>query len=227
MPGDRALAILVAACFALSCGSDSTGPTGTTTASVNDPSGDQFGIDSVQPDLVKITVTRDTGGITVALDFVANAISLLTDTIHGVGGYVDIDTDQDSTTGIQTWVDFYRASVDSTGMGEEFFVNFLDFAADSTVFVYDTAFNQTGSVRPTFSGKRVSFRVPRSMLGNDDGFVNVAAVVGNNFEPTDIGPNTGHLTVSGTPVAPYHPSTVLRSLRAKRTEGQWRATPRR
>ncbi len=226
MPGDRALAILVAACFALSCGSDSAGPSGKVTATVNDPSGDQFGTDSVQPDLVKLTVTSDSTGIDVTLDLVANAVSLLTDTIHGVGGYIDIDTDQDSLTGVQTLTDFYRPT-GSTGMGEEYVVDFVIPAADSTVFVYDTAGFQTGSIRPVFSGKRVTFRIPLSMLGNDDGFVNVAVIVGNFFEPTDLTPNNGHLKVGGTPVAPYNPSTVLRSLRAKRTEGQWRATPRR
>lgn len=227
MPGDRALAILVAACFAMSCGSDSAGPSGVTTVSANDPSGDQFGTDSVQPDLVKITVSRDTGGIDVVIDLAANAIPLLIDTIHGVGGYIDIDIDQDSTTGIQTWADYYRGS-DATGMGEEYFVDFLFPAADSTAFVYDTAFVQTGSVRPVFSGKRITFRIPRSMFGNDDGFVNVAVVVGNNVEPTDIGPNTGHIKVGGTPVAPHRPSAGLRSLRAQRIEGRWKASaPRR
>lgn len=223
MPGDRALAILVAACFALSCGSDSAGPGGNLTASVVDPSGDQFGTDSIQPDLVKMTVTRDTGGITVDLDFAANVQSPFVDPNYGIVGFLDFDTDQDSTTGIETATDALRAT-GSTGMGEEFFVDFLNPAADSTVFVLDTLGSQTGSVRPVFSGKRVSFRIPRSMLGNDDGFMNVAAIIGSVLEPTDLAPNSGHLKVGGTgSVAPYRPSAPLQSGRARNWGSHWTA----
>lgn len=215
MTGDRIPAILVATCLvlSLSCGGDSAGPgSGNVTASATDPTGDQFGTDSVQPDLVKVTVTRDTGGVTVVLDLAAPAMSLFTDTIHGVGGYLDLDTDQDSTTGIDTWTDVFRAT-GSTGMKEEFYLDFVDLAVDSTAFVYDTAFNQTGSVRPAFSGNHVTFRIPKLLLHNDDGFVNVAVVVGNNLEPTDLAPNTGHIKVGGAgPVAPYQPSAGLRPL---------------
>lgn len=230
MTADRMLAILVAGSVALSlaCGGDSAGPGGNVTATVNDATGDQFGTDSVQPDLVKLTVTLDANGIDVLLDFSGPAISLLTDTIHGVGGYLDFDIDQDSTTGVLTWTDFFRAS-GSTGMGEEYFVDFVALAVDSTAFVYDTLFNQTGSVRPTFSGNRVSFRIPKTLIGNDDGFMNVAVIVGNNFEATDLAPENGHLKVGGAgPVAPYRPGASLPSLRAPRV-GSWNAskTPRR
>lgn len=184
------------------CGKDSTGPGNGLTASVNDPSSDQFGTDSVQPDLVKVTVTHNGTTLTVVLDLASTAIALYTDTIHGVGGFLDFDVDQDSTTGIETWTDFYRAT-GTTGMGEEYFLDFTTFNADSTVFVVDSGFNPTGSLRPAFAGNRVTFQIPLSMLGDDDGAVNVAAIVGNNFEVTDLAPNAGHLTLGGAgPVAP-------------------------
>jgi hypothetical protein len=231
MTGDRAraMAILAAVCLTLSC-SDSSGPSGKISASVNDPSGDQFGSDSVQPDLVKLTVTRDTGGVDIALDLTVNAISLLTDTIHGVGGYIDLDTDQDSTTGVQTATDFYRPTGSgSTGMGEEFFVEFVVYAVDSTALVFNASNQVVGYVRPVFSGHRVSFRIPRSLLGNDDGFMNVAVAVGNNYEATDIAPNAGHIKVGGTgAVATYSPAAGLRPLRTREWGGRWSAqTPRR
>ena len=220
MPGQRGLAILTAACFALSC-SDSSGPSGTVSAFTNDPAGDQFGTDSVRPDLVKMTVTRDAGGIDVVLEFAANAISLLTDTIHGVGGLVDFDVDQDSTTGALAWTDLFGGS---TGMGEEYYLQFLAYQVDSTVSVHDSSGTLTGSVRPVFSGKRVSFRIPKAMLGNDDGFMNVAVVIGNNIGPTDLAPNTGHLKVGGTgAVAAYSPTAGLRSLPVGKWGSHWNA----
>lgn len=220
MTADRALAMLVAACLTLSCG-DSSGPSETVSAFVNDPSGDQFGSDSVQPDLVKVTVTRDTGGVDIALDLTVNAISLLTDTIHGVGGYIDLDTDQDSTTGALTFTDIFGPT-GSTGMREEFYIEFVVYAVDSTVLVLDASDNVVGYVRPVFSGHRVSFRIPRSLLGNDDGFMNVAVTVGNNFEPTDIAPNSGHVKVGGTgAVAAYSPAAGLRPLPVREWGGRW------
>src|SRR2546422_2174574 len=50
----------------------------------------------------------------------------------------------------------------------------------------------TGSVRPRFQGRRITVRVPRALLGNDDGFLNAATVVGSESEPTDIAPENGH-----------------------------------
>jgi len=193
-------------------------------AFTNDPSGDQFGSDSVQPDLVKVTVTRDASGIDVVLDLSANAVSLLTDTIHGVGGFVDFDVDQDSTTGFATWTDLFRPT-GSTGMGEEYYLQFLAFQVDSTVSVHnDSTGTLTGSVRPVFSGKRVSFRIPKTMLGNDDGFVNVSVVVGNNLEATDIAPNSGHIKVGGTgAVAAHSPTAGLRSLPVGKWGSHWNA----
>ena len=38
-------------------------------------------------------------------------------------------------------------------------------------------------------------RVPRSMLGDDDGYVNAAAIVGIVGAPSDIVPAEGHLTL--------------------------------
>jgi len=73
-----------------------------------------------------------------------------------------------------------------------------------------------------FSGKRVSFRITKAMLGNDDGFVNVSVVVGNNLEATDIAPNAGHIKVGGTgAVAAYSPTPGIRPLRVGKWEGRW------
>jgi transposase len=59
-----------------------------------------------------------------------------------------------------------------------------------------------GQVKPIFSGKKVTVRIPRSMLRDDDGFLNAAAIVGTQGSPTDIAPNRGHLELSdGRPPA--------------------------
>jgi hypothetical protein len=64
-------------------------------------------------------------------------------------------------------------------------------------------------VRPTYNGASITARIPRGMLGGDDGFLNAAAIVGTVIEPTDIIPENGHLKVGGTgPVAPVSSSAI-------------------
>lgn len=192
----------------LGCGGDSSGPGvgggGTITAKVTDPAGDTFGAGPVQWDVTALTIVRDTGGITVTLDLSANVVSPVTQDSNATFAFVDFDTDQDSTTGISSIVDDNRPVAGSTGMGVDYFIDFADFNPDSTVNVISASFATTGSVRPTFSGKSITARIPRSMLGGDDALLNAAGIVGTFFEPTDIIPENGHLKVGGTgPVAPY------------------------
>lgn len=187
------------------CGGDSSGPgpaPGVTTAKVTDPAGDVFGANPVQWDLTAMTITRDTGGVTILLDFSSTVISPAGGETTAMIGFIDLDVDQDSTTGLTTVVDFFHADGGTTGMGSDYLV---DFTSDPGV-VYDTVGGTTGQVTATYSGTRVTIRVPRSRLGNDDAFLNAAAIVGTSAEPTDIIPEDGHLKVGGTgTLAPYRP----------------------
>lgn len=204
----RLVTSILAAGSLWSCG-DSSGPgTGTTTARVTDPTGDTFGANPVQWDLTAMTVTRDTGGITILLDFSSNVISPASGDTTAMIGFVDLDVDQDSTTGFATVVDGFRPGSGSTGMGSDYLLDLTT----ATAKVLDTL-GGSAQVTATYSGKRVTIRVPRSRLGNDDAFLNAAAIVGTGAEPTDIIPENGHLKVGGTgAVAPYRPRlSVLRS----------------
>jgi hypothetical protein len=196
---------MIAIGFLAGCG-DSSGPSSKVTASVSDATGDTFG-SGLQWDATGLTVTRDTGGVDVALDFTATTLSAAGGTVYPTTAIVEFDTDQDSTTGDPALVDFFRPNIGSTGMGVEFAIT-----VDSLVNVVDVVHSASaGTVPPVFSGKRVSFRIPRAMLGGDDGFLNAAATVGNDTFPTDIVPNNGHLKVGGIgPVAPYMPTASMR-----------------
>ena len=191
----------------LGCSGDSSGPgAGGASGQVTDPSGDTFGAGTVQWDLTAMTITRDTGGITVLLDFSVNAISPVTGDTNAMIGFVDLDVDQDSTTGFTSTVDLFRPNPGSTGMGADYEIELLGYAADSTVTVSDSMGDPVGQVKPAFNAKRVTIRVPKALLGGDDGFLNASAIVGTDAEPTDIIPESGHLKLGGTgPVAPNRP----------------------
>jgi hypothetical protein len=191
------------------CG-DSSGPgSGVTTAKVTDPTGDAFGANPVQWDLTAMTITRDTGGVTILLDFSSTVIPPASGDTTAMIGFVDLDVDQDSTTGFSTLVDTFRPGSGSTGMGSDYLLELTS----ATGVVLDTLGGATGQVAVTYSGTRVTVRIPRSRIGNDDAFLNAAAIVGTNAEPTDIIPENGHLKVGGTGmVAPYRPHiSVLRT----------------
>jgi hypothetical protein len=189
------------------CSHSSTGPgTSSLTVTSTDPSGDTYGFLAVQWDLTGLTLTRDTGGIDFAIDFTTNVLSPASKDSDAVYGEIDFDTDQSATTGTTSYVDIFGPG--SSGMGVDYVVDLFDYTPDSLVALLrynanDSTYSTVYSFRPTFSGTRISGRIPRSALGNDDGNLNAAIVVGTLREPTDIAPNAGHLKVGGVgPVAP-------------------------
>ena len=197
---------LVASLLLAACSGSSTGPGSGLTATATDPSGDTYGVLAVQWDLTALTITRDSGGIDFTIDFTSNVLSPMSRDSDAVYGEIDFDTDQNIATGTTSFVDVFGPG--SSGMGVDYVLDLFDYKADSMVPVLrynpsDSTYSTIDSLRPVFSGKRISGRIPRSALGNDDGFLNAAIVVGTLREPTDIAPNAGHLKVGGAgPVPP-------------------------
>jgi len=201
----RAHSVLSLSVVMFACGGSSTGPGSTSlTVKATDPSGDTYGSLAVQWDLTGLTITRDTGGITFAIDLTSNALSPVSGDSDAVYGEIDFDTDQNLATGTTSYVDVFGPG--SSGMGVDYVLDLFDYTLDSLVPVLrynanDSTYSTVYSLRPTFSGKRISGRIPLSALGNDDGFLNAAIIVGTLREPTDIASNSGHLKVGGTGTA--------------------------
>lgn len=185
---------------AVLCGcSDSTAPSNPeSTATVTDPAGDAFGTGAGQWDVTTFTITRDAAGITVRLDFTIDVISPMTGDTNAMVGFVDFDVDQKETTGITAVSDEYRRDGGSSGIGSDYQLALSDYAADATVAVLDARGAVTGRVKPAFNGHTVTIRIPRTMLGNDDGLLDATAIVGATSRPSDIAPETGHLTVKAS-----------------------------
>lgn len=207
----------------LACGSDSTGPgNGVLTAKATDPSGDTYGTLAVQWDLTGLTLTRDTGGITFAIDLTTNVLSPVSGDSDAVYGEIDFDTDQNAATGTTSYVDVYGPG--SSGLGVDYVLDLFDYTPDSLVPVLrynanDSTYSTVYSLRPTFSGKRISGRIPLSALGGDDGYVNAAVIVGTLREPTDIAPNSGHLKAGGAIAVETLRETLSR--RAAEWKSRW------
>jgi hypothetical protein len=167
------------------------------TVSVADPIGDTFGLPGyVQWDVSAFTITRETDGITVRLDF-ANDLALPTPgDPNALVGLVELDLDQNKATGKLGYVDQLRTDGDSTGLGVDAALNLSNIAADSTLMVYNSGGSPTGKAKVTVGGRRLTIRVPSTLLGDDDGYLDAAVIVGNSGRsPTDLAPQAGHLAL--------------------------------
>jgi plastocyanin len=165
-------------------------------ATVSDPPGDTFGAPGVQWDLTALTIARGADGITATLDFSQDVVSPVSGDALATIGFIDLDLDQDPATGGAAVADEFRRDGGSTGLGVDARVNLSDYAADGTVALTDALGNQTGRVRPTFDGHRITIVIPKALLANDDGYLNAAAVAGVVGRATDMIPDRGHLTLA-------------------------------
>src|SRR4051812_27920099 len=173
----RLTSILLAALWC-GCGND-TAPSGILeTATVTDPSGDTFGSPGTFWDFTSLTVSRDTTSIIVRLDFTNTAVSSQTNSIGGMIAYIDLDTDQNVETGSFPATDEFRPGSGTSVLGADYVVEMFRYGADSTVAILDATGVTTGRIKPIFNGKSVTLHIPRTMIGNDDGFLNAAAIVG-------------------------------------------------
>jgi len=196
----RIIALLAVCSLGAACSHNSTGSNGELSATANDSIGDTFGTAGLkQWDISSMKFDRDTGGVTITLAFTSSIILPTTGDTTAVIGEVDMDVDQSTLTGDTSLVDYYRPGAGFTGLGVDYVLDLFDLNADSTAPVFNVAtVTQTGLVKVVVSGKTLSARIPRTMLGDDDGYMNAAAIVGTTNEPTDIVPNNGHLHLGGT-----------------------------
>lgn len=201
----RILATTVLCALSLfGCSYDSpTSPVSPDTGTVSDPVGDVFGSGTTRWDVTAMTITRETSDVVVQLDFANEVISPMSGDTTAMIGVVDFDVDQNAATGVEATVDQFRHDSGSTHMGSDYRLVLMRYAADSSVVIIDSLAAATGRVKPVFHGRRVTIHVPLTMIGNDDGFLDASAVVGNLHQPSDIIPEDGRLRIGETNARHY------------------------
>ena len=164
------------------------------TATADDPAGDTFGV-AAKWDVKALTLAHEPNAVSVMLDFSRNVVPPTTGDPSALLAFVDLDLDQNFSTGSSAMADEFRQDGRSTVLGVDARINLAAPDEKGRVAVTDGLGRETGRVTPTYSGKRVTVRVPTTMLGDDDGYVNAAAIVGIAGAPSDIVPQAGHLAL--------------------------------
>jgi len=157
---------------------------------INDPLGDH--ITSPGNPIVDIaTVEGGTDGtnVTLRITFSPNTV------MSQVVGFVDLDTDQNPQTGIEPDANFFIPGT-IQDVGVDFFLSLFNLPFGGPVDIFDAMTRAlVGSVPATIVGQTLEITVPLSMLGGDNGAMDVGMVLGNILQPTDAAPNVGHGTI--------------------------------
>lgn len=162
------------------------------TATADDPTGDTF-TPGATWDITGLTLAREPNLVTVMLDFSRDVVPPATGDATALLAFVDLDLDQSTSTGSSAMVDEYRQDGSSTALGVDARINLAAPGDDGTIPITDGLGRETGRVAPIYAGKRVTVHVPTAMLGDDDGYVSAAALVGIAGAPSDLVPQAGHL----------------------------------
>ncbi|MEM7350134.1 MAG: hypothetical protein AAF657_04955 [Acidobacteriota bacterium] len=167
---------------------------------VTDPQGDT--LNSGVIDIQDFSVDAIDGNLVIELTFYGAISPPDSGEANALDGYVDLDTDQIASPDDELpWTD-ELLGLNATGMGNEYYVEFFTYSSvDGLVDVIDDSDDSlAGRVAMTVTANSVMVTIPLSVLGDDDGAVNAAAIVFPEFEdPTDKVPNNGNVSsVPGT-----------------------------
>jgi len=161
-----------------------------------DPAGDTLsgpGGKAKAIDLLSVRGEYVRDSLILSLNF-SDAVADPSTGASSISGWIEIDIDDNLTTGIASATRSYDASV---ALGVDYTI-LLAPADRSFVNIVNTTTQQTIPLPVTFSGSSMTIHAPMSALGNDDGNFSFAGVVGTADRATDVFPNAGHVSVHRT-----------------------------
>jgi len=189
-------AVLAAGCIA-------SGGVGTASAApLYDAVGDALcvrsvGFCSVSYDITQINAVAAGGNIIFRADLNQNIVQIPSQDPFSpsqFGGYIDIDTDQNQSTGTPAWGDYFGETAPwpdpapkVSGLGDEYYIDLYQEAAHAGfVEVYDGAGASLQGLAPIAYGPNwFEITVALTLLGGDDGLLNYDVVVGDGTGLTD------------------------------------------
>lgn len=192
------------------CSSVGYGVAGTAAA---DPVGDTL-TNTSDPDrahdVVNVTPRYAPGFIILVLRFAQPVGSVGTANPAGLQGWVEMDTDESTTTGVAPAINFFGGSANQ---GVDHAVVLWEGNATSVLLASVTTDTTTHRVPMALEGDSVIIKIPLAKLAGDDGRMSVTMVLGDDDRPTDIAPNTG--VILARPSGALRDGGVIAGSRAK------------
>ena len=148
---------------------------------------DTFGLGGAMIDIDALRYERIADSLSISLTFHTAISAPSAGLANSISGVIEIDIDQDPFTGYFAFQDFFSPPFEPSPLGVEYGI-FLEDESFTPGFVdiweYDTAV-VTGTVPIDFGLNSLSVLIPLSLLGNDDGLVDMTVLIGDMNQPTD------------------------------------------
>ena len=177
-----------------------------------DPVGDTFAPPGVLAiDLTSAQATFGGGNITFLLTFAGSIAAPSSGLSNGVGGIIDLDTDQNAATGVSSFQELVGPAPDPA-LGVEFYLDlFSESLHAGRVDVVSQFFVTQGTAPIVYGPDFLRITVPLTLIGRDDGRLNYGVTVGTLSDPTDEAPNGVQPAVSAPAVQDVIPEPATTS----------------
>lgn len=156
------------------------------------PQGDTFGRGPVQLDISSIDAQFNKTYLVFKTTFYTPIMPTHVNAPNSVGGYIDIDSDRNPTTGAMSFIDIFKPpSYPPSGLRDEHFISiFFETGSPGNVGVFNAVTGSLEGIAPiTFTPNSYTISVPLSLIGGN-GYVNYGTIIGTFLEPTDLAPKS-------------------------------------
>ncbi len=155
---------------------------------IDDPDDDAV----APPEVTQIEAGSDGSEASIQIDLAAPPRQL--------GGYLFIDADQDVTTGVPPEA---LAGLPTQDLGIDYFVDLFGTLGGTALLVDTRTFEVIAELPAVVDGAAVRFDVPLTLMEGVAESIDIGAVVGDDFQPTDWVPDSGAGTIEPFRDAPW------------------------
>ncbi len=182
---------------------------------VTDPTGDEqdvFGAGGFLPDITSMSLSQDGTTATFTIVFAQNIAAPSAMTTNSVAGFVEIDTDQSSATGVTPGQNGFSEFTKISGFGSDVFIDiFNEISTPGFAPIFDNeTFAFLGEATMDFSGNTCSGTFNQSIIGSSP--VNFLTLVGSFAQPTDALSQFGTSRPEGGLTGDYNGDSVVDSV---------------
>lgn len=145
-----------------------------------DPTGDAITGTYKTYDIASIDAQFSASDLVFTILLTSAPVAPSSNQLQGLSGFIDIDVDSNPATGATANIDTIGGSFGSTGLQIEYYLDlFTEFSNPGFVSLKDPINLTNTQVPITYGASSFTITVPLTALGNDDGLVNYAVVVGD------------------------------------------------